>query len=149
MKSLVKSLTINRVYTFFGSREDLNDCIHKSDIGHEIVNDSLIVFKPSISWGTGTHMPPITVKLSIIKIDLDEIKVGIRTIIRPEQYFIMAIGAIVFIATVFEVDDMPAPIYALLAWIFFHIWTHFVFRVQENLLAKKVARKLHLRRHRL
>ena len=142
-------LTINRVYTFFGSREDLNDCIHKSDIDHEIVNDNMIVFKPSISWGTGTHMPPIAVKLSIIKIDLDEIKVGVKTIIRPEQYFIMAIGVIVFIASVFEVGDMPVPIYALLAWIFFHVWTHFVVLVQENLLAKKVARKLHLRRHRL
>lgn len=149
MKNFVRSLTINRVYTFFGSREDLNDCIQNSDIDRDILNDNLIIFKPSISWGTGTHMPPITVKVSIINVDLDEIKVGVKTIIRPEHYLIMAIGAIVFIASVFEVDNMPVPIYALLVWIFFHVWTHFVFRVQENILAKKVARKLHLRRHRL
>lgn len=142
-------LTINRIYTFFGSREDLNSLIQKSDIDHAFANDDLIVFKPSISWGTGTHLPPITVMVSVIKIDTEEIKVGVKTIIRPEHYFIMAIGVIVFIASVFELDDMPVPIYVLLAWAFFHIWTHFVFRIQENILAKKIARKLQLRRHRL
>ena len=33
-------LTINRVYTFFGSREDLNDCIQKSDIGRYFNDDT-------------------------------------------------------------------------------------------------------------
>ena len=149
MKNFVKRLTINRIYTFRGSKDDLNSCIRQSNIDHTIVNDDLVEFTASISWGTGTHMPSITVKVSVVKVDLDEIKVMIKTIIRPEQYFLMAIGAVFFIASVFEVGNMPMPIYVLLAWSFFHVWTHFVFRVQENILAKKVAKALHLRRHQL
>jgi len=149
MKSLFKSLTINRIYIFFGSREELNDRIRQSNIDHNIVNDDLVEFAASISWGTGTYRPPVGVKVSVVKVDLDEIKVVMKTTIRAEQYFVMAIGAIVFVASVFEVDDMPAPIYVLLFWIFFHAWFHFVFRVRENILAKKVAKALRLRRHKL
>jgi hypothetical protein len=149
MRNLIKSLTINRIYTFFGSREDLDACIKQSDIKHNIVSDGLVEFAASISWGTGTYMPPIGVKVSVVKVDLDEIKVMMRTTKRPEQYFMVVIGAIVFVASVFEVDDMPASIYVLLVWIFFHTWFHLVFRVQENILAKKVAKALRLRTRQL
>lgn len=148
MKSLIKSITINRIYTFFGSKEDLNAHIRKSNINHTVINEDLVEFAASISWGTGTHMPPIAVKVSVVKVDFDEIKVMIKTIIRPEQYFVMAVGIIVLVASFFQVDEMPVPIYVLLVWIFFHVWFHFVFRVQENILAKKVAKALNLRRHR-
>lgn len=143
MKSFFKLLTINRVYTFFGSREDLNDRIQQSDIDHTIVNDDLVEFAASISFGVGTKCPPIAVKVSIVEIDPDEIKVKINTVIRPEHYFFLVLGAIFFIASLFELDNMPVPIYVLLAWIVFHVWSHFVFRVQENILAKKVAKALH------
>jgi hypothetical protein len=82
------------------------------------VNDGLVEFAASISWGTGTYMPPIGVKVSVVKVDLDEIKVMMKTTIRPEQYFMVVIGAIAFVASVFEVDDMPATIYVLLVWIY-------------------------------
>lgn len=149
MKSLFKSLTINRIYTFFGSREDLNDRIQQSNIDHNIVNDGLVEFAASISFGIGTKCPPIAVQVSIVEFEQDQIKIRIKTTIRPEHYFLLLFGAIFFIAAVFDADDAPALVYVLLGWPIFHLWSHFVFRVQENILAKKVAKALHLRRHQL
>lgn len=89
-------LTIDESYIYPGSTEDLFKNLKKLQLVNcQIVDYAEIELSPKISWGTlftGSAGVGISVQAMVSKIGDNQQKIHFKTRVRPEHYFIAAMG---------------------------------------------------------
>lgn len=154
MKDLIKKLTIDKDYVFWGQRKDLINILQETHIvKFKLIDHSEIKLYPDISWGTlvfkgglsGLQVDGINVRAKTSTLGTDRLKINFRTRIRPEHYFIIGLFIFFFIGSIFGKEEpWWTFLYLLGLWITCHSWFQFIYRTQENYLIEKVVKKLRL-----
>jgi hypothetical protein len=148
MKKLFELLTIDKEFIFLGKRKELNEILKNSkDLNHRTYSENEIEFTPTISWGTlnvGGIGLGIYIKASVRDFDSDRLKIRIKTSLRPEHYFTVALFAFFFVSTISSNESNWIILYIFGLWIVCHAWFQFTCRLQENYLVDRVVRRLKL-----
>jgi hypothetical protein len=144
MTSFLKHLTIDRLYTFSGDKEEMIALVKKSDLRYSFEGDNRIEFSPRVSFGiVGFFF--IKVKLIIVKAGADQVRIRLATSVRPEHYFIALLCSVIIISGIVDGEDISTTIGVSIVWAIMHLWFHFIYRLQENSMARKIVEALHLK----
>lgn len=122
--------------------------INTKGIHHSVVNVNEFCFSPTISWGTLSgpiFNSQIIARALVAKLDNEIVTINFRTRVRIEHYFLVALF-IVFFVVFNQTEESPwVNVFLFGAWTFSHLWSHFIYRYQENRLIEKLVEKLRLR----
>jgi hypothetical protein len=149
MKKLIKLLTIDKEFVFNGRLSDLQQILKNlKDINYETLSERELKFTPTISWGTLTMTGGvgfgINVRAFLVDQGSDQLRIKFKTRVRPEHYFLIVLFIFFFIAAFANDEPKWLIPYVFGLWIIGHSWFQFIYRIQENYLVDKVAKKLRL-----
>lgn len=146
-------LTINKKYSL-KPNSNLNEQIEalldeKEEFEATKLDNSLIKIISKVSWGVliirggGGGFPIYVI------VDSSNSKthgtLNIKTKIRKENYFLFGMLILFEISGTFSNEDIWTHIFVVGLFIVSHFWFHFIYRLQENVLIKKVVSKLQLK----
>ncbi len=148
MKSLLKYIFIDRQFEFDGQATECIESIRKvKGLSFKELSDKKLKIYPWISIGTlvqkggQSWIDGINVRADLADNDSAQTKITLLTTMRPEHYFIAAIFILFFLFLPLDKET----IYNLAAdWIIGHIWFQMVCRLQEELLVRKLTKRLRL-----
>ncbi|MBS1553548.1 MAG: hypothetical protein JSU09_01365 [Bacteroidetes bacterium] len=152
MNNFTKLLTVDREFIFNGQLTDFNERLGKlKDIRCNALSDREIKFSPFISLGTMVIsgavglVDGINVRAIISDTDTNQLKINLKTKVRPEHYFIIVLFIFSFVAIIFSNESKWLIPYVFGLWIICHAWFQFIYQLQENHLIEKIVSKLRLR----
>ena len=150
MEEIIEKILLKDKIEYQGSIEELKKKLNDSkNRKYKVEWISNKEFKFLSNWSLGTMIVnglPGTVDgikgYGIIeeKKENNKLEIQLKTKIRIEMYFIIGIFLIFFVVAIFSEEKFPNWIYFLLP--IFLIWFWGVYRIQENLLFKKVKQHI-------
>ncbi|MCV9386183.1 hypothetical protein [Reichenbachiella ulvae] len=144
-------LTINKKYRLNSEtnfNDKLNELLTETD-EFEInkLENNLIKIISNISWGVlivkGGGGFPINILIDTSNVEINR-TVEIRTKIRKEHFLLMGLLILFQVGAIFSNKDIWTQLFVITIVLISHFWLHFIYRVQENTLIKKVISKLEL-----
>lgn len=153
MLDSLKHLTLNRSFIFDGNREEFMDILRQTDnIAIEKTTKQEIKIAPTVSWGTltfsgGASSYGINIRANLTEFGPNKLKVHLRTPIHPEHYLVIVTFIFFLVISGFSGGSKKSEwFYVLGIWIVCHLWFHFMYRLQENYILKKIVDKLGLKK---
>jgi hypothetical protein len=154
LKKLFKYLRINRNFEFPGPIDELTERMNFLTTNQKrfrCEKRSLHEFKIKAKFSLGTLIvaggwgSPINILMQIKEKEESNPHVEIRSKIRIEHYFFLAIFGFLFLITLSS-DDQPWSINLFMVGLFVavHFWFHMIYRVHENKLIHKLKGQLKL-----
>lgn len=148
MSNLLKYLLVDRQFKFAGLRNELLDSISKvkglriNQIDHNEIkiypwfSIGTLVLKTGHSWFGG-----INLKAKLADNNSDLTKIRLLTTVRPEHFFIAGVNILILLLSPLDKDNSNKII---VDWILTHIGFQVVYRIQEELLIRKLTKRLGL-----
>jgi len=143
---LFDRLKINEEFIYTGSSEEFEKdlkILENKDILIQRIDEQKIKFKPTFSWGTGLSSGGIQIAEGINVIALTKqineklLKLNLTIKIRFEHYFIAIFYILFIVIMIVQKEKIWVYFFLLGLWIIFHLWFHWVYRIQERAVIKK------------
>ncbi len=145
----LNQLKLNEVYIYSG--ENFKEELSRSKNWYSgSIGKYKFYASPLASAGVlsinGTNSFPIKIFMESCELTGGEQRIEIRTKLRAEHYFIVLLFVVFMIAIPFLEEFSWWFLLLLPIWVICHIWFHFICRVQEEMLVKKIVKQLRLKR---
>ena len=153
LKKPFKYLRINKSFQFLGTfealrleMESLTDNYSEFTCNRLSINSFEILSIVSLGTLTvsGGSFNPIRVQAEITKLDEATSLVNISTYVRIEHYFFVLIFAVILMTEIYMKGPWSMSLITIGVFFIFHLWFHFIYRLQENSLIKKIVKQLGL-----
>jgi hypothetical protein len=153
MKINLIDLELNREFNYQGTKEELEQSLTSfKELNIENVSKKSYKLRPHFSLGTirvkglPGLIDGINVVFTINEIEKEKQHIRFTTNIRFEHFFIAIVFIVIITGILFSEESKWLVLYSTGLWLVFHLWFHWILRVQENLVVEKTVKRLRLRK---